>query len=125
MSDLKTRHLTTEEFSQKFYESDRGQEILDKLKSPYNEKDAEFVRTIAKEKFANTQQRSLGLVMRRELLLWRRDTYRIRSKIGQSMYTQNFAVLAVLEMLHKISPSNVVCDRFNFGSCRGNPLLVR
>ncbi|KAL7562291.1 hypothetical protein ACA910_014510 [Epithemia clementina (nom. ined.)] len=84
MSDLRTRHLTTEEFSQKFYESQRGQDILEKLKTQYNEKDAEFVRSIAKDRYANTQTKSLGLVMRRELLLWRRDTYQIKQKLAQN-----------------------------------------
>ena len=71
-----------------------------KLESPYNDKDADFVRSITKDKYANTQQRSLGLVMRRELLLWRRDKYQIKAKLGQSRSTALLTIFKSLKVLH-------------------------
>eukprot|EP00522_Entomoneis_paludosa_P012046 CAMPEP_0172443714 /NCGR_PEP_ID=MMETSP1065-20121228/3929_1 /TAXON_ID=265537 /ORGANISM="Amphiprora paludosa, Strain CCMP125" /LENGTH=1500 /DNA_ID=CAMNT_0013194039 /DNA_START=53 /DNA_END=4555 /DNA_ORIENTATION=+ len=85
-SEMSPKHLTTDEFVQKFYESEQGQEIMAKLASPMNEgKDADFVRDIAKNRYANPTLTSLKLVIQRELLLWWRDKYQLKAKIGQNL----------------------------------------
>lgn len=79
------RHLSTDEFSTKFYESEQGRKILDHLKSPLNEKDSQFVRDLTKDKYKNTSWDSMKLVVRRELVLWWRDKYQIKAKIMQAL----------------------------------------
>uniref|UniRef100_A0A7S2YLL6 ABC transporter domain-containing protein n=1 Tax=Entomoneis paludosa TaxID=265537 RepID=A0A7S2YLL6_9STRA len=57
-----------------------------KLAAPMNEgKDADFVRDMAKERYANSTMKSLKLVIQRELLLWWRDKYQLKAKIGQNL----------------------------------------
>jgi len=81
------KHLSTDELSAKFYESDRGQAILEKLNSPYG-KGGDFVREIGKHLYKNSLRRSLKLLMGRELLLWWRDKYQIKAKLAQSKCMQ-------------------------------------
>lgn len=78
--------LTSQEFSQKFYESDQGKLILRKLeaevKGELEEGDDAIVRWMGK-KFKNTQLDSLNLVVRRELLLWLRNKSQIKARVAQ------------------------------------------
>jgi len=81
--ELTKEHLTTDEFVEKFYSSDKGKAILEELEAPVNA-DAEFVKKLAAERYANSWRTSLKLLARRELLLWWRDKYQIVAKLGQS-----------------------------------------
>lgn len=77
------KHLSTEEFHQKFYESELGQAILSYIDSPNNEPN-ELLKSVAKVRYANSTFQSFKLLVQRELLLWRRDTYQIRMKLTQT-----------------------------------------
>mmetsp|Transcript_5811 Transcript_5811/g.16301 ORF Transcript_5811/g.16301 Transcript_5811/m.16301 type:complete len:1475 (+) Transcript_5811:148-4572(+) len=84
--DTGRKHLTTDEFVEKFYESEYGQKIMERLSSPMQEgDDAKFVRDMAKNRYANPTFKSLKLVVQRELLLWWRDKYQLKAKIGQNV----------------------------------------
>jgi hypothetical protein len=80
-----TQHLTSEEFSSKFYESELGQNILAKLgsdiKSPVNENDA--LKVWMQEKNRNNWFGSLKLLISREMLLWWRDKTQIKARLAQ------------------------------------------
>ena len=79
------KHLTPDEFVEKFYSSERGQAILKKLEEPVdNPEAAKIIEDIGKAKYANTAWASLKLLCQRELLLWWRDKYQIKAKIAQS-----------------------------------------
>jgi len=80
------RHLTSAEFSEKFYASANGKAILEKLEAPPKAKegDVEIIQVIGSQKFANSTLMNLKLLAQRELLLWWRDKYQIKAKIRQS-----------------------------------------
>lgn len=80
---LMSRHLSPEEFHEKFYESGLGQIILEDLETPEKEPDT-LVKTLSKGRYRNSWFESLNLLVQRELLLWWRDKYQIKAKIGQS-----------------------------------------
>lgn len=61
---------------QKYVESERGQEMIQKLKAPVDEDIKEFLsHDMFKKRFANSTFRSIKLVFAREALLWWRDKY--------------------------------------------------
>ena len=88
------KHLTTDDFVEKFYSSERGKKIIDQLDAPINA-DIEFVKKIAANKYANSSFVSLKLLARRELLLWWRDKYQIKAKIGQSEWRGRARLCAI------------------------------
>ncbi|GKY93223.1 hypothetical protein MPSEU_000290000 [Mayamaea pseudoterrestris] len=79
------KHLTPEEFQERFEESKLGQEILEKLNAPNNSKHDENLVSMTKKKYANPWYKSLELLVRREALLWWRDKYAIKAKIVQTI----------------------------------------
>mmetsp|Transcript_5321 Transcript_5321/g.13445 ORF Transcript_5321/g.13445 Transcript_5321/m.13445 type:complete len:1489 (+) Transcript_5321:283-4749(+) len=84
--DTGRKHLTTDDFVEKFHESKYGQKIMERLNSPMNDgDDAKFVRDMAKNRYANPTLKALKLVVQRELLLWWRDKYQLKAKIGQNV----------------------------------------
>lgn len=77
-------HLTPEVFEEKFYASRLGKAILDKLEAPLKTGDNGYFSEVASVKFANSFYKSLALLSQREVLLWWRDKYFIKTKIFQS-----------------------------------------
>jgi hypothetical protein len=79
------KHLSTNEFVEKFQASARGQEIMARLEAPFQDAaTADFIRSIGSDKYKNSSYGSFKLLAYRELLLWWRDKYQIKAKIVQS-----------------------------------------
>ena len=83
-ADLRKLHLTTDQFVEKFYASDIGQALLEKVSTTSSE-NSEFVKSIASNRYANSSYDSLKLLVQREVLLWWRDKYQIKAKFLQGM----------------------------------------
>lgn len=83
-SSLAARHLTPEQFREKFNESKFGLAQLEQVEAPVGD-DAGIIREIASRKFQNSAFKSLKLVASRELLLWWRDKYAIKMKVTQNI----------------------------------------
>lgn len=83
-SELANKHLSPEEFREKFNESDLGKALMERVEAPVGDGGA-MVTEMAAHKYQNSAFESLKLVGRRELLLWRRDTYAIKAKIAQDL----------------------------------------
>jgi ABC-type multidrug transport system ATPase subunit len=81
---LAAKHLTPEQFREKFNESKFGLSQLEQVEAPVGD-DAEIIRDIASRKFQNAAFTSLKLVAGRELLLWWRDKYAIKMKLVQNI----------------------------------------
>ena len=86
------KHLTSNEFHEKFYESDLGKKILEDLATPYDKKEEQFkgdsATAIAKwagRRFQNSSLASLKLLVYRECLLWWRDKAGIRTRVAQDL----------------------------------------
>lgn len=84
--DLRKRHLSSGEFHTKFYESERGKQILEKVNAPFLEP-AETTRVCASHRYRNDGITSFKLVAKRELLLYWRNKYQIKAKIMQTLIT--------------------------------------
>ena len=82
-ADLIQKHLSPEEFRQRFTESEYGLEVLERVDAPVGE-GADMIKEIALRRYQNSALESLKLVGRRELLLWWRDQYAIKAKIAQN-----------------------------------------
>jgi hypothetical protein len=83
-AQLIEKHLSSVELRDKFYSSARGREIIERVEAPVGE-GGDRLRGIAEKKFANPWSKSLKLVLHREVLLWWRDKYQIKAKLGQGM----------------------------------------
>jgi hypothetical protein len=81
-ADFSKQHLSTDEFHKKFYESDLGQDIRERLDAPGGEAPA-TLKSLAKVRFQNSWYQSLKLLVQRETLLWWRDKYQIQAKLGK------------------------------------------
>lgn len=73
----KKAHLTNEQFVQKYNESPRGQEMINKLDDSVN---ADVIAQLTNDgkfnrRYANSTFRSIKIVLQRELTLWWRDKY--------------------------------------------------
>jgi hypothetical protein len=79
-------HLSTAEFADKFNTSARGTVILEQVNAPFNTETGAFVEHMAAQRYANSWNKSLKLLIHRELLLWWRDKYVIVTKIIQSKF---------------------------------------
>jgi len=85
------KHLSSEEFHKKFYESDLGQKILAGLEKPIevSENNQEIVTDellkYMKTRFRNSSWGSLKLLVYRECLIWWRDKTGIRTRIVQNL----------------------------------------
>jgi ABC-type multidrug transport system ATPase subunit len=73
------RHLTPKEFSERFYASPLGLDILKRLEEPdkATESDKAIIFAQGAVEFANGSFASAKLLMRRELLLWWRDKHQV------------------------------------------------
>jgi hypothetical protein len=79
------KHLSTNEFVEKFQASARGRKIMERLESPLQDAAvADMIRSIGSDKYKNSMFGSFKLLASRELLLWWRDKYQIKAKIMQS-----------------------------------------
>jgi len=85
--DTPPKHLTTEEFRTKFYESEQGKKILQKLETlvdTNNEsKSTDAIKKYYQSKYRNSALESLKLLVNRECLLWWRDKAGIKTRIFQ------------------------------------------
>ena len=82
--NVKDRHLTPEQFRERFHESDIGKALMDVVNGPIDGTARDVIQTMAKTKYFNTSYKSLQLVVRRELLLWWRDKPAIKAKVMQT-----------------------------------------
>lgn len=82
-TELMGKHLSPEQFRQKFNESQLGQTLLESVGAPVGE-GAEMIKEIAQRRFQNSAFESMKIVGRRELLLWWRDKYAIKAKLIQN-----------------------------------------
>jgi hypothetical protein len=86
------KHLTTDEFHLKFYESEQGKKILKELESPVEMTDNnksllenDKVKKYYSNRYRNRSLASLQLLVSRECLLWWRDKAEIKSRIVQDL----------------------------------------
>jgi hypothetical protein len=93
--DRTNLHLTSDEFHSKFYASEKGKKILEKLETlpelnivEHNQElmsSSEDVRNLYKNRFRNSSLASLRLLINRECLLWWRDKTAIKARIAQDL----------------------------------------
>jgi len=87
----KPKHLTTDEFYLKFYESQQGKKILKKLETPHeatsnNERSiTDAIKKYYRTRYRNSSLASLQLLVGRECLLWWRDKAGIKTRIAQDL----------------------------------------
>jgi len=81
---LAKKHFSPEEFREKFHESDFGKALMEQVNAPVGD-GASMVCEVAKRQYQNSAFESLKLVGSRELLLWWRDKYAIKSKLAQDL----------------------------------------
>jgi len=79
---LSKRHLSTD-FQEKFYESSLGKSIRERLDAPHAGTPTS-VKVAANCRYKNSWLDSVKLLSKRELTLWWRDKYQIKSKIARS-----------------------------------------
>ena len=75
------KHLDTQEFHDKFYSSELGIAILEKLNGPARGEEDDIFAQLASVKFANPWHKSLKLLVDRELTLWWRNKVRKTASI--------------------------------------------
>jgi hypothetical protein len=81
------KHLTNEEFVEKFNESEHCKAILDKLQTPVSaEKMAYMQHPMFRQRYANSSMRSIKVVFEREFTLWWRDVYARRARLFQDLF---------------------------------------
>ena len=80
------RHLSSAEFADAFQKSQLGRSIAVEIKKPLEHQVYGFIKAKEfSERYRNPWHKSIWLVFRRELLLWRRDTYNLRAKVAQDI----------------------------------------
>ena len=83
--DTEKLALTSEQFSQTFYESERGKCILASVGEETKFQDAEtknYIHYIG-ERYRNSHLAALKLLVQREMLLWWRDKTQIQARLAQ------------------------------------------
>ena len=84
--DPNQAHLTNEQFVTKYNESERGQEILQKLEIPtLDEVMVHLSHDSFKMRYVNSTFRSIKVVFAREFLLWWRDKYARMARLIQDL----------------------------------------
>lgn len=101
--ELASKHLSPDQFREKFHESKYGIAQLEQVEAPVGD-DAAMIKDIASRKYQNSAFKSLKIVGSRELLLWRRDKYAIKMKVGDHILTFLCATYSarLAYSLHKI-----------------------
>ncbi|KAG7350244.1 ABC-2 type transporter-domain containing protein [Nitzschia inconspicua] len=85
------KHLTSEEFHTKFYESELGRQILEKVSKTFEPTEnnaklaTEAVIKMMGQRFRNSSWDSLKLLSYRECLIWWRDKAGIKTRIAQDL----------------------------------------
>ncbi|GAX16151.1 hypothetical protein FisN_3Hh368 [Fistulifera solaris] len=79
----KQKHLTTQQFHEKFYSSEMGKAILENIEQQHET--PPVVQTMATIRYRSTSFQSLKLLIDREFTLWWRDKYQIKAKIMQTV----------------------------------------
>lgn len=83
------QHLSTEEFSEKFMNSELGKNVASALETRVqgatflDEALMERMQKWMKQKYRNSWGASLKLVVNREMLIWWRDKGQIRARVAQ------------------------------------------
>ena len=80
----KARHLTPEQFRERFHESELGKRLMDQVQGQPDMAARDMILKMAETKFHNSSIQSLKLVMQRELLLFWRDKSAIKAKVLQN-----------------------------------------
>ena len=81
------KHLTNDEFFQKFNESEELKVILAKLEIPVSREKMSFMENpMFRQRYANTALRSIQILFKREFTLWWRDVYARRARLFQDLF---------------------------------------
>ena len=81
-------HLTNDQFVEKYNETERGQETLQKLSLPVPKEVETFLsHNSFSVRYANSTLRSIKIVFAREFLLWWRDKYARKVRLVQCLIT--------------------------------------
>jgi hypothetical protein len=86
------KHLSSEEFSTKLYESEQGKRIIAKVDAGVagqEEENAAFKQWMV-QRYRNNWISSLNLLIKREMLLWWRDKTQIGARVAQG--ESNYAI---------------------------------
>lgn len=84
LKDPNQKHLTTQEFHDRFYASEMGKNILAKIEQE-QDPPLEIVKSMATKRYRSTSWQSLKLLVNREFTLWWRDKYQIKAKLIQTL----------------------------------------
>jgi hypothetical protein len=93
LKDKNAKHLTSEEFKEKFDATERAKEVRREINEPVPEEKGKPVVEISSKHFANPTFRSMRLLAAREMLLWWRDKYQIKARIAQGSCSGNVSLL--------------------------------
>jgi hypothetical protein len=85
LKDKNAKHLTSEEFKEKFDMTQQAEVVRRQIEEPVPEEKGKPLFDIASSHFQNKWYRSLKLLIGREMLLWWRDKYQIKARIMQGM----------------------------------------
>lgn len=85
LKDQNAKHLSSEEFKEKFDSTESAKEVRLSNDEAVPEKDGEPLIEIASKHFQNSSYRSMKLLAAREMLLWWRDKYQIKARITQDL----------------------------------------
>jgi ABC-2 type transporter len=88
--DFAAQHLDTDAFHERFYASDLGLAILEKLKGPVKGEGNHFLEEAVKVRYANPWYKSMKLLVKRELTLWWRNKVRSLAIFGRSLTVRRF-----------------------------------
>lgn len=81
------KHLTNEEFVQKFNESDHCKAILAKLETPVSDEKRTYMEhSMFRQRYANSSLRSIKVLFQREFTLWYRDVYGRKARLFQDLF---------------------------------------
>ena len=83
LKDKNSKHLTSEEFKEKFDATQQAEDVRREIEEPVPEEKAVSLLDIASSHFQNPWNRSMKLLIDREMLLWWRDKYQIKARIMQ------------------------------------------
>ncbi|KAL3909715.1 MAG: hypothetical protein SGILL_007978, partial [Bacillariaceae sp.] len=90
-AETTSKHLTSEEFHIKFYESEKGKKILEEVSKPHEKSDnnrknvTEELMKYLGHRYMNGVWSSLKLLVYRECLLWWRDKAGIKTRVAQDL----------------------------------------
>lgn len=120
LKDKNAKHLTSEEFKEKFDATERAKEVRREINEPVPAEKGEPLVEISSNHFQNPTFRSMRLLAAREMLLWWRDKYQIKARIAQGSCSENVSLLRLT------TACNVICSlahvsilllyRFNHGN---------